>query len=138
MKRINQLIYAAFCCYSMILLLTIAGQAQVANKKHNDPCVQFNLGVMYMKGHGVEKNYKKAQHNLALMYFYGDGVIQNYAKAKELFQESANQGYAPAQYNLGLMYKNGIGINKDIDKAHDLFKMAGEQGHEKAQNQMQR
>jgi TPR repeat protein len=68
---------------------------------------QFNLGVMYDEGAGVEKNlttaaswYRKAagqgfmdaQTNLGIMYFHGQGVPRDYREAMKWFQQAAGQG----------------------------------------------
>jgi TPR repeat protein len=47
-----------------------------------------------------------AQYNLGLMYVDGHGVAQDDAAAVSWFRKAADQGYADAQYNLGLMYAN--------------------------------
>ena len=54
-----------------------------------------------------------AQANLGLMYIRGQGVVKNYAKALKWLRRAATQGNAPAQYNLGRMYANGRGVSKD-------------------------
>ena len=68
---------------------------------------QFELGVRYSRGQGVEQDYKKAiywykkaaeqghpqsQHNLGVMYYNEDGFIQDYAKAHMWFNISAYSG----------------------------------------------
>ena len=80
---------------------------------------QYNLGVMYDKGHGVPRNkvtaikwYKRAaeqgvtlaQYNLGVIYEKGTGVRQNYKVAVEWYTSAAQNGNANAQNNLGIMY----------------------------------
>ena len=38
-----------------------------------------------------------AQYNLGVCYYYGEGVNQDYSKAYALFTKAAEQGYAEAQ-----------------------------------------
>jgi TPR repeat protein len=72
------------------------------------------------------------QFNLGLLYSSGKGVQQNYEEAAKWFQKSAEQGYDKALYNLGLLYSNGNGVPKDYMQAYLCFKLAAEQGIETA------
>jgi TPR repeat protein len=56
---------------------------------------QFNLGVCYANGYGVEKNLQQA--------FYWH-------------KKAAEQGHAKAQYNLGVCYDKGYGTEKTSNK----------------------
>ena len=84
-----------------------------------------NLGVMYEKGNGVEKNEQKAVelykkvcdggemfgcHNLGVMYTNGNGVEKDFSKAAELFKKACNGGEMNGCRNLGIMYDNGNGV----------------------------
>jgi hypothetical protein len=51
----------------------------------------------------AEQGYANAQFNLGLMYDNGHGVQKDDRKAVEWFQKAADQGNAPAQFNLGRM-----------------------------------
>lgn len=88
-----------------------------AAAEQGDQKAQFNLGVRYYKGEGVEQNYAeavkwfrkaaqqgdaKAQYDLGVCYYEGEGVEQNYAEAVKWFQKAAQQGNASAQYNLAV------------------------------------
>ena len=100
---------------------------------------QYNLGVMYRNGHGVDKDYAEAmgwwrkaaeqgnagaQNNLGVMYRNGLGVPQDYAEAVGWWRKAAEQGDANAQYNLGLMYKNGQGVPQDEAQSYMWFKLS--------------
>jgi len=113
-----------------------------------DAKAQDNLGVMYMNGQGVTKDYveavkwfrksaeqghTEAQCDLGLMYIKGWGVPKDEAKAAEWFRKSAEQGYAEAQCNLGFMYINGQGVTKDYVEAVKWSRKAAEQGYAQAQ-----
>ena len=97
---------------------------------------QYNLGVMYAKGRGVERNEAKAvelltlaadkgdanaQLNLGIMYAKGRGVDKDETKAFQLCEKAAEQGHASAQYNLGAMYATGRGVKKDLERAVHLY-----------------
>jgi uncharacterized protein len=83
---------------------------------------QYNLGVMYDKGLGVERNaadagkwYRKAaergqalaQFNLGIMYQRGEVDGPNSTEAARWFRLAADQGIVEAQYGLGVMYHRG-------------------------------
>jgi len=86
-----------------------------AQAEKGDALAQYNLGVMYRDGQGVEKDFKEAV---------------------EWFQKSANQGFAPAQYNLGVMYSDGEGVEKDSKEAAKWYRKAAEQGFGSAQKNL--
>jgi TPR repeat protein len=74
----------------------------------------------------------RAQNNLGLLYVRGEGVEQDYERAAQMFQFAAEQGLHAAMTNLGVMYENGFGVPVDEVRAHELYKMGGrkEVGHE--------
>lgn len=65
--------------------------------KEGDPAAQFNLGLLYLDGHGKPQNY-------------GEAVLW--------FRRAADQGYGKAQLNLGAMYGVGRGIGRDYVQAY--------------------
>ena len=81
-------------------------------------CGCNNLGAMYEKGFGVEKNEQKAVElfkkacdggemrgcfNLGIMYEKGNGVEKNFSKAAELYKKACDGGHMRGCYNLGVM-----------------------------------
>ena len=109
---------------------------------------QYNLGLMYFYGNGVEQDLEKAfncfhkaalqglpeaQLFLGLMYFNGQGVEQDFKEAARWFHAAAEQGLPEAQFNLGGIYFNGQGVEQDFKEAARWFHAAAEQGHAKAQ-----
>ena len=84
-------------------------------------------------GYGNNGN-QYAQYNLGLMYINGQGVLKDYHQAFTLFQDSAGQGNQYAQYNLGLMCANGHGTPQDLQQALDWFHRAAE-NNRKNQNE---
>ncbi|MFZ6773259.1 tetratricopeptide repeat protein [Undibacterium sp. SXout7W] len=123
---------------------------QAAADKDNADA-QFNLGLMYLNGEGIEENYQQAMHwfeqsaaqnnvraqvNLARMYAKGKGVAPDYNTAVSWFKKAADQGYADAQYSLGVLYVTGNGTSLDFNKAKDLFQQAADQNNASAQYQL--
>jgi len=115
---------------------------------------QYNLGVMYYTGQGVEQSYENAFHwlsqaadqghlnsmfNLATMYYNGQGVNsalmqiwplslisrrQNLQDAATWYQEAAEYEHAGAQYNLATMYEAGEGVDQDLIQAYVWARLA--------------
>lgn len=116
-----------------------------AAEQGGDSTAQFNLGLMYVHGQGVQKDISKAVqwfkkaaeqgHAEAQLlfggaYIDGVGVKQDYLLAFGWFQKAAEQGNVVAQNNLGIMYRNGQGVTQDYFKAAEWFRKAVE--HEDA------
>ena len=92
-----------------------------------------NLGFMYVKGIGIEKNeeegvkwYRKAaelghltsQFNLGVIYAKSRSVEQNYAESLKWYKMAAEQGDLTAQATLGTMDAKGIGLSDDESALH--------------------
>ena len=112
---------------------------------------QFNLGLMYLKGEGVDEDYAqalewftksaeqgnvRAETNLARMYAQGKGVAPDYGTAVSWFRKAADQGYPDAQYSLGVLYVTGNAVPLNYKQAQDLFQKAADQGNASAQYQL--
>ncbi len=104
---------------------------------------QYNLGVCYYNGIGVQQDHTKAvswfkvaaerndpqaQYNLAQCYEYGDGVSRDYEQAVLWLAKAADYGIAEAQNNLGEHYYYGRGTKQDFSRAVNLYRESAEQG----------
>ena len=45
----------------------------------------------------IKLDYVMGQYNVGVQYFSGKGVEQDITKAVEFYEKAANQGFAPAQ-----------------------------------------
>ena len=112
---------------------------------------QYNLGVMYEQGQGVEQSdieavklYRLAadqgdayaQCYLGNMYDGGRGVEQNFEEAVKWYRLAADQGNAHAQCNLGTMYDGGQGVEQSDIEAVKLYRLAADQGNAEAQSNL--
>lgn len=112
-----------------------------------DPRAQFNLGVSYEQGWGVEQNlseaatwyrlaadqgYSLAQHNLGVLYEQGRGVPQDQTEALRWLRLAAERNNAFAQHRLGEFHESGRGMPQDAVRAHMWFNLSAAQGHEPA------
>ena len=129
----------------------IASLKALASQGHAG--AQSTLGILYMKGKGVEQDYHKArewfeksaaqgegsaQIHLGCMYANGQGVRQSYHKACELFEKAAGQEddlgtQAEAQFLLGALYEEGAGVPKNLTTARKLYEKSASQGNTRAQ-----
>ena len=89
--------------------------------------------VVRLWGGAAEQGHAVAQYNLGITYENGDGVDVNYKKAYGWYEKAAEQGNKKAQFSLGVMYKNGRGVDVNYKKVMEWFEKAAEQGHAKAQ-----
>jgi len=80
----------------------------------------------------AETGQAKAQYNLGLMYANGVGVEQDVERALHWYHKAANQGYSPAQYILAGKYANGQGLNRDLKQALTWYLKASERGNSRA------
>ncbi len=116
-----------------------------------DPQAQFQLGVFYYHGQGVEQNYKTAlkwlkrageqehtvsQYWLGVFYELGLDGKQNYKTALYWYKLAGEQGHADSQYMAGVFYELGWGVEQNYKTALKWYKLAGEQGHVIAQNRL--
>ena len=116
--------------------------------ENGDPRGENGLGVLYVRGQGLEqdlgralelfrsaadKGLRAARKNLGEMYAEGIGMARDDAAALHWFGLAAAQGDADAQFSLGLMYGQGRGVERDYAKAMEWFLKAAEQGNAAAQ-----
>ncbi len=73
-----------------------------------------------------------AQYQLGLLYYQGLGVEQNYDEAAHWYRSAGEQGNAHAQYSLGNMYLMGEGVSQDDARAIAWYEKAAAQGHDAA------
>lgn len=74
------------------------------------------------------------QFNLGVKYYQGQGVEQSYEEAMKWYRLAAEQGLAEAEYALGDMYFNGTGVVKDNETALEWYEKAADHGHPGAFN----
>merc|ERR1719188_984590 len=109
----------------------------------NNPVGQSGLGLMYMQGRGVGKDYKKAfdyfkkaaeqnwvdgQLHLGNMYYNGLGVSVDYKMAVKYFNLASQSGHILAFFNLADMHATGTGMLRSCPTAVELYKNVAERG----------
>lgn len=73
-----------------------------------------------------------AMVNLGYLYERGQGVDRDEAEAARLYRGAADKGHLLGQFNLAVLYTGGRGVPQDDIAAVRLFRLASRQGHEKA------
>ncbi len=73
----------------------------------------------------AEEGYVRGQNRLGICYLHGSGVPKNYEKAVALYRKAADKGFAPAQFNLALCYKDARGVPKSYEKAVTWYRKGG-------------
>ena len=117
----------------------------IAEKDNAD--AQYNIGILYMKGLGVEKNektafiwYKRsaangntdAMYNLGTMYNQGRVVVRSTKDAVKWWRKSAELGNASGQFNLGVVYAYGRRVKQNTEEAIKWWKKSAQQGNKDA------
>ena len=121
---------------------------------HGDVKAQYLLGIIYLRGIGVEQEYAgalnwlrkaadqgDAEAQIGLGFLYDNGVsesssavmrerygIRNAAEAVKWYRRAADQGNFNAQALLGGMYFGGEGVPQDFVAAHMWYNLAAAHG----------
>ena len=130
-----------FCCCSIAFSASFEDTKRAAEQ--GDAVAQNELGRMYDRGTGVEKDYKKAkelyekaaeqgladaQFNLGKIYAFKKGVPQDFVTARQWWEKAAAQGYVKAMTFLGMLDSEGMGAPQDYVKARQWWEKAAAQG----------
>lgn len=112
---------------------------------------QYNIGLLYDKGLGVEQDYfeaanwykaaakqgdPRAQYHLGLLYFWGKGVRDDHEEAGRWFLKAAEQNLARAQYNVNIMYNESMGLPLNYSKSYQWYHKAVQNGFKKGKNDL--
>ncbi|KAJ5361772.1 Tetratricopeptide-like helical [Penicillium brevicompactum] len=76
---------------------------------------------------GLDKLAAKAAGHIGLMYLRGEGVEQHYPTALTWFRRGVENGDSLCQHWMGLVYLNGYGVPQDGFRASEYFKAAADQ-----------
>ena len=81
----------------------------------------------------AERGDAEAQFNLGVSYEKGNGVQQDYAEAIRWYRLATAQGYVAAMWNLWEMYGRNLGVPRDPSKASQWFRQGAAEGDAVAQ-----
>jgi TPR repeat protein len=126
-------------------------QAAIAWKEADalgHPEASYRLAGLYLEGHGVEKNHKRAfellekaaeagrgpaQLELARLYERGRGTPKDMEKAVLWYWSAAKNEIPEAQLEVGRLYHEGRGVDVDLEEASRWYGLAAEAGLGEAQ-----
>lgn len=86
----------------------------------------------------AEQNDPEAQYNLGLAFAKGSGIDRNAEAAFHWFCRAAAHGVLKAQSRLGLLYATGEGVAMDAIEAHKWFFVAAKGGDAASQSNLKR
>ena len=94
----------------------------------------YNQAFTTMQALAETSDHGYAQYYLGIMYMKGQGVEQDYKSAGEWFRKSAENRIPQAQYRLGELYMKGLGVPRDYEFAYAWFTVGAEHKHDKSVN----
>ncbi len=122
-----------------VLIENLKAQASQGNSDS-----QYQLGLLYQTGNGVEENIYQAihwltraanannvqaQYALAMLYRENASKPDDEKKAVNWYRRAAQAGHADAQYSLGLLYANGDMVQQNVELAKKWFSQSAQQGN---------
>lgn len=118
-----------------------------------DAAAQHYLGLMYVRGLGLQQNTGKgirllhraaeqnlpgAHFSLGLLAYQGRVLPKNYHEAFDWFQRGALLNHAEAQYFLGTMYNSGRGTTVGAKTGLAWLMLSSDNGHDPAAETLSR
>ena len=71
---------------------------------------------------GIHSSYEAyIEYLLGRMYLKGEGVEQDYRCSSNVFSLAAKNGYSHAYYYIGNQFYYGLGFTQDYEKAFDYY-----------------
>ena len=120
-----------------VLLMVISIQG--ARADFNDGVVAYLMGdyeTAYNTMISIAKTSEDglSQYYLGVMYLKGQGVEQNYEEAGKWFREASERGVPQAQYKLANLYTEGQGVPQDYEFAYIWYSVGAAHNHELSMN----
>lgn len=106
-----------------------------------DTAVQHLQTGEYQKAYGLlqplaESGNAAAQLNLGIMYLNGDGVKRDFDKSRAWLEQAADRGKVPAMVILSKMYRGGYGRPEDTAQVAKWLKLAAKANDVESMNQL--
>jgi TPR repeat protein len=124
---------------SIILSTLLIFLSTSARSDFNDGVVaytmqDFDRAFPVFQSLAETSDHGMAQYWLGMMYLKGQGVEQDYENAGKWFRRAAEQSVPQAQYRLGNLYYQGNGLPKDYESAYIWFSVGASHKHELSTN----
>tara|TARA_R110002072_G_scaffold178222_1_gene334266 strand:- start:241 stop:762 length:522 start_codon:yes stop_codon:yes gene_type:complete len=120
-----------------ILLFTLISPSVHAD--FNDGVVAYLMGdydkaFTTMQSLAETSDHGYAQYYMGMMYMKGQGVEQDYKNAGEWFRKASEKNIPQAQYKLGDLYFKGRGVPKDFEYAYIWYSVGASHAHKLSVN----
>jgi TPR repeat protein len=124
MKRISPLFILLF------IIITSPARADF-----NDGVVAYLMGdydkaFTTMQSLAETSDHGFAQYYMGMMYMKGQGVEQDYKNAGKWFRKASEKNIPQAQYKLGDLYFKGRGVPKDYEYAYVWYSVGASHEHQ--------
>ena len=73
-----------------------------------------------------------SQYNTGVNYYIGRGIDKDLEKAVYWYQMASEEGHSKAPFNIGIIYANGEVTDKDLTLALEYFLLSEERGNKEA------
>ena len=119
---------------SPLFVLLFALITPYAHADFNDGVVAYVMGdydkaFTTMQSLAETSDHGYAQYYMGMMYMKGQGVDQDYKNAGEWFRKASEKSIPQAQYKLGDLYFKGRGVPKDFEYAYIWFSVGASHEH---------
>lgn len=124
---------------SLIFILILPLLSMHVRADFNDGVVTYLMGdydkaFTTMQSLAETSDHGFAQYYLGMMYMKGQGVEQDYKLASEWFRKASEKSIPQAQYKLGDLYLKGRGVPKDYEFAYVWFSVGSAHEHQLSKN----
>jgi TPR repeat protein len=124
---------------STLLILLFSLIASTAHADFNDGVVAFMMGdydkaFTTMQSLAETSDHGYAQYYMGMMYMKGQGVEQDYKNASKWFRKASEKRIPQAQYKLGDLYFKGRGVPNDYEYAYVWFSVGASHKHQLSMN----
>ena len=75
-----------------------------------------------------------SQYNTGVNYYIGRGIDKDLEKAVYWYQMASEEGHSKAPFNIGIIYARGEVTDKDLTLALEYFLLSAERGNKEAKN----
>ncbi len=119
------------------ILLFLLGGTNVAVAGHPEAAMLY-IQKRYDEAYNMllplaeQSNDAQSQYLLGLMYLKGQGVEQDYEEAGKWFRKASEQSLAVAQYKLARLYTEGNGVPQDSEFAYVWLSVGAAHQHHKS------
>lgn len=120
---------------NLFFLIIFLAFSTMAKADFNDGVVAYVMGdydkaFTTMQSLAETSDHGFAQYYVGMMYLKGQGVEQDYKLAGEWFRKASEKNIPQAQYKLGNLYFTGRGVPKDYEFAYVWYSVGAAHDHQ--------